>query len=238
MHEFRQLIQLCRQPTQTYFAKYTAAAYFIFQFHMIARMDDVHHFKKEDITPNIEFPFALKSKMRWSKNVLEERDAPDQIILGANDPVFCPLIAIAILCEFQTQQDLTLLACSKTKISDFFRKVTSDENCQRSSESPIGTHSLRKFAATFARRHGASRDDVDARGRWKNNRRIVDVYIDNTIPYPDVKVASILCVGGAVKYVVREGVGISDRFLLTYVAPSIAQQFPRPVALVLARALL
>ena len=205
---------------------------------MIARMDDVHNFLKEDITPNIEFPFALKSKICWSKNVLEEREAPEQIILGANDPMFCPLIAIAIMCEFEYTQELTLFACSKTRIGHYFSKTTGADNFNLSSESPIGTHSLRKFAATYARRHGCSRDDVDARGRWKNNRRICDVYIDNTIPYPDAKVASILAVGGAVKYVVRQGSPVSEQFLLTYVAPNIANTFPRAAALVLARALL
>ena len=32
--------------------------------------------------------------MRWSKNILEERDATNQIILGAMDPVFCPILGI------------------------------------------------------------------------------------------------------------------------------------------------
>ena len=43
--------------------------------------------------------------MCLSKNVLREREAPEQIVLGANDSIFCPLIAIAILCEFQYTQD-------------------------------------------------------------------------------------------------------------------------------------
>ena len=33
--------------------------------------------------------------MAWSKNVIEERDCPDQIILGPNDPDFCALLALA-----------------------------------------------------------------------------------------------------------------------------------------------
>jgi hypothetical protein len=39
----------------------------------------------------------------------------------------------------------------------------------------LGTHSLRKFSATWARTNGCSPDDVDIRGRWKRNaRRVVD----------------------------------------------------------------
>ena len=34
-------------------------------------------------------------------------------------------------------------------------------------EGLVGTHSLRKFPSTYARRNGASRDDVESRGRWK-----------------------------------------------------------------------
>ena len=47
-----------------------------------------------------------------------------------------------------------------------------------------------------------------------------------------------LLLGRAVKYVVREGSPVSEQFLLTYVAPNIANTFPRAAALVLARALL
>ena len=56
---------------------------------------------------------------------------------------------------------------------------------------------------TYAKRNGRSKDDVDKRGRWKSNKRIVDTYFDYAIPYPDVKVASTLSIGGPAKYVVQ-----------------------------------
>jgi hypothetical protein len=34
---------------------------------------------------NVQFPFALLCQMCWSKNTLEERDASDQLLLGAAD---------------------------------------------------------------------------------------------------------------------------------------------------------
>ena len=34
----------------------------------------------------------------------------------------------------------------------------------------VGTHSIRKYAATYARRCGCSKDEVDYRFRWKNQR--------------------------------------------------------------------
>ena len=56
----------------------------------------------------------------------------------------------------------------------------------------IGTHSLRKYPSTHARRNGCSRDDIDFRGRWKRHTKQVGTYIDVDLPYPDAKVAAAL----------------------------------------------
>jgi len=102
----------------------------------------------------------------------------------------------------------------------------------------IGTHSLRKYPSTHARRNGCSRDDVAFRGRWKRRTEQVDTYIDVELPYPDAKVAAALCIGGPCKYVLNEESGVSDDWLLQYVVPNICMEFPRNVALTLARPLL
>jgi hypothetical protein len=52
-------------------------------------MDDTANFKETDLKPNPRFDFTLLTKLIWAKNVMEERDAPDQILLGAMDPN-CP----------------------------------------------------------------------------------------------------------------------------------------------------
>ena len=41
--------------------------------------------------------------------------------------------------------------------------------------SPLGTNAIRKLPASYGRRNGCSKDDVDARGRCKSNKRIVIV---------------------------------------------------------------
>jgi hypothetical protein len=51
-------------------------------------------------------------------------------------------------------------------------------------------------------------------------------------------VAAALCIGGACKYVLKESCGVTDDWLLETVAPNILLQFPREVALTLARPLL
>ena len=52
-----------------------------------ARVVDTANFKEEDLKPNPQFDFTLLCRMCWSKNVLEERDAPDQILLGSMNGV-------------------------------------------------------------------------------------------------------------------------------------------------------
>ncbi|CAK4169124.1 unnamed protein product [Aphanomyces euteiches] len=37
--------------------------------------------------------------MSWLKNISEERDAPEQIILGSMDPLLCPLLNFAVHVE-------------------------------------------------------------------------------------------------------------------------------------------
>lgn len=88
----------------------------------------------------------------------------------------------------------------------------------------LGTHSLRKYPATFARSSGGcTADEIEIRGRWKrDNSRTVSHYIMVEQAYIDAKVAASLCVGGPVKYKMVEGGGLSSDWLLTHVVPGIA----------------
>eukprot|EP00957_Ditylum_brightwellii_P150568 11465294-Ditylum_brightwellii.AAC.1 len=70
-----------------------------FQFHLIARLDDTCHVKRDTLMPFFQFPFALMVRLRWSKNVQEERDAPDQIMLGGRDARYCILLAVVSFLE-------------------------------------------------------------------------------------------------------------------------------------------
>ena len=67
---------------------------------------------------------------------------------------------------------------------------------------------------------------------------MVDTYIDFVIPFPVVKVASTLSIGGLVKYKVKTGYDISDEFILNIGYLNIASLVPRPISLVLGCALL
>ena len=130
--------------------------------------------------------------MQWSKNVLEERHCPSQIILGSNDADFCVLLNVSIYLEHMLlteNNDEGLANCfSITKKLSHPKKRAGKVLCNiftsdglgtsfGDGKSSIGTYfglfSLRKYAATHARRNGCSRDEIDLRGRWKYLRRQV-----------------------------------------------------------------
>jgi hypothetical protein len=56
------------------------------------------------------------------------------------------------------------------------------------------------------------------------------------LPYPDAKVADRLCIGGACKYVVKEGSGVTETFLLEHVVLNVRRQYPDDVTKVLGKA--
>ena len=64
-----------------------------------------------------------------------------------------------------------LFGITKCRIRILFKKITSQDNFQLTSPNPIGNYSIRKLPATYARRNGCSKDDVDARRRWKSNKK-------------------------------------------------------------------
>jgi hypothetical protein len=66
----------------------------LWKYHLIARSEDVCNFKTTDPRGHPHFDFAIKTKVRWSKNVNEERSCPDQILFGAMDPKFCILLSL------------------------------------------------------------------------------------------------------------------------------------------------
>jgi hypothetical protein len=83
----------------SYWQRYGISALVNFQFHMIARVDDSTQVVLEHIRVHDNFPHALKTRLNWSKNVQDERDAPWQIVLGALNPVYCVLCSLGLWLE-------------------------------------------------------------------------------------------------------------------------------------------
>lgn len=130
--------------------------------------------KMEDVKPNPQHECTVLAKMCWSKNVRDERDAPDQILLGAMDQRYCVLLGLAVWLETDVDESPFLFGIDgiddpealKKKASDFVRDnvFRNDAFVRALSTGLLGTHSFRKYAGTSARRNGASRDDVDSQG--------------------------------------------------------------------------
>ena len=92
--EFRKTLRLL-EACDTHQRKHRIPAMMKLQFHIIGRADDLSNLETEDLWQHDKFKaFALQTKVSWSKNVLEERVCPDQILLGAMDSDFCILLSL------------------------------------------------------------------------------------------------------------------------------------------------
>ena len=138
------------------------------------------------------FDYALRVHLRWTKNCLEERDTPEQIILGSSDQDFCVLTSFSIhlqyLLEFLNGENSDYLFCNSGKAPETVKAlvgkairdhVTNNEGWRNLQEEgvdseSVGSHSNWKLAFTLARRLGCTQDDVDCHSHWQNTRRISD----------------------------------------------------------------
>jgi hypothetical protein len=162
--------------------KHTLPEICTFHSHLISRIDDTCHFHTRELQIHDQHPFTLKARrMCWSKNVIQEHQAPVQIVLGSNDPTFCVLLNIGLYLETMYPEngddDNGELVCfsissspenSKTRVGRILKEIfTHDEFKGGIIDSWLELHSLHKLAATHARRDECSTDEIDLRGRWK-----------------------------------------------------------------------
>lgn len=137
----------------------------LWQCHLIGRVDDVANFKVADPHSCGDCDFAPKTKVRWSKNVLEERQCPPQILLASNDPEFCLFIDFGIhledmlglcpdaKCLFTDatgeRAPKNLIQTCRNRLEKIvwpheqFKALAADDD-----DEGVGTHSHRKFLAT------------------------------------------------------------------------------------------
>ncbi|KAK1737232.1 hypothetical protein QTG54_012099 [Skeletonema marinoi] len=228
----------------------------VWQFNFIGRIDDTCHHELTDPKGHKTFSFALQSKVRWSKNVVDERQCPDQIILGADDPSWCLLLLLGIYLEsylaahpdpkYLFTEHVNIHPVShvdqapdniKNKWRQRLKKVVwsrpefEDVECmdEDENEGGVGTHSRRKFAADYASNCGHSETAIEIRGRWKRLRggRIVFQYIGLKKSFEDASVCGSLCIGGPIKYELKEGIdaSIPMNWIYQHVIPNIRRRF-------------
>ena len=97
--EYKSIITILRRDDDPV-KRFVAPAFHIYQFNLIACLDDTSHVKHENIKSHSDYDFALLGQMCWSKNVNKEHDAVDQILFGAMDTRYCVLLALAVHLEF------------------------------------------------------------------------------------------------------------------------------------------
>ena len=79
-------------------ASFASAAYFHYQFNMIARrLDDTAELRWDSTFERYSIcaAYAINTQLCWSKNVCSEEDAPPQeILMGAAEARFCALMGL------------------------------------------------------------------------------------------------------------------------------------------------
>lgn len=179
---------------------------------------------------------------------MEERDAPDRVLFGCMDSHFCPLIGIGLWLEYcfycngynnqfyfgiEGLQDPKMIkAKAATQLQRTFKNEEFDVSDD--DDKKTGTHSIRKFTTTTARRNGCGLVRMrQIRGHDGNpiNNHKIDIAIQ--------QYHIALCYGGPLTYVVKEGsAGVSDNWILQHVVPHLSQKFCHDIALVLGKAVL
>ena len=260
--EFQQLLKLAGSIDGDTISRLRSVAMITFQYHLIARCDDVAHMRKDVFGASDQYPGFLCCKLRWSKNVLEERDCPLQLVAASMNPDYCVYVALALFLEKwigagegAVSQWLFAEGSSDAR-SDCNTQQKEVDRCKRKysnvlctvmkSESflpngnphePLGSHSIRKSATTQSSRCGVHKDSIDYRARWKN-RRMQDRYTDTQLDWPDIECCNKLCHGGMCLYQPRAGTGITNEWLARSVAPNISHLFGETVGAILGTALL
>ena len=171
----------------------------VFNWALINRVSDAIEFYRNEIRASPQFDGVLLAKLRWSKNVRDERDCPNQVLFGAYNPAFCVILALAIRLEYflgteegrdspfvfmkkipeevsteATGNDIALqkyLNKVKTNVRNKLNQlVFKSPNWVQQREGKLGTHSWKKAPMTYAMRRGdVSKDNCDVRGRFKND---------------------------------------------------------------------
>ena len=231
-----------------------------FQYHMMGRIDDTAHVKKSSLKASMQYPGYLTAKIVWSKNIRDESNCPEQILLPSSDPTTCVYLQLAIWLEEWLQygdgalsqwlfaegrttdtsptpdQDKEAVNC-KRGLSRLLKKILDSEAFTKDGPGNLGSHSTRKLSVSEARRRGAPKDDVDYRARWIL-QRMQDRYTDIQLNWPDINCASLLCLNGAINYVLKQGAGLTDNWLAHSIAPAITSCFGEKIGAILAKPLL
>jgi len=154
--------------------------------HLIHRLDDTCHFRIDAPHGCPDFPFAIKTRTKWSKNVRSLKECPPQFIFGAMDWKACVQLNLAVYLDEWLLRNPNAVHMFTT--NDHEEQGPANLNSQYGNrikivvwlhpdfvalldevgpdEKGVGTHSTRKYASTRDQRRGAKLHQVEYRGRW------------------------------------------------------------------------
>ena len=160
-------------------------------------------------------------------------------MLAAINPLVCPMLNLAVMLEtVGAGENGMLFGCSHKTASNNLKQVYSSPFFTSTRPGKLGTHSIRKGPATFASRFGMPKDWINQRGRWRGKKEQVDTYIEVVQPYPDAKVAGVLCgTRGPCMYKVKADMHVPLAFL-ELITPNSCVAFNPAIAKVFALPLL
>ena len=261
MLEFEKELELFRQADDAV-CRYRNTLMGLYQVQFITRSDDVCNFKVDDPKGNSIYDMALSQSVKWSKNVKDSRNCPDQLLLAAKDHRFCLFLALGLHLEHYLGEhpNATYMMSpglpkdntkkEHKKFTESIKKTYKNQWCRQvlnkaefkalykgTDSRPLGLHSKRKTGASQAKRRGAAGDEVDHRGRWvmkKGSRIVNQVYISPEDIYADAHVASLLAIGGPIRYKSKQAVGkyITTKWLADNVVVNIAKRFTEDESLI------
>ncbi|EEY68656.1 uncharacterized protein PITG_18596 [Phytophthora infestans T30-4] len=151
--EFLNLLLLVRARWKSDDSSYLVSSVLKLQWHICARIDDMMKLQFANLSPNTQYPSTLLLQMRWSKNIHEERDAPEQIIIDSLDPKMCVLLNLAVFIESTSSVMSSEFVYGNPKDGDhvvrrFLTSMVKNDSFKKLKTGKLGTHSLRKGAAT------------------------------------------------------------------------------------------
>jgi hypothetical protein len=196
---------------------YMIVAVMMLQWHFIDQINDIMCLATTTIQQNLHHPFCLQLKMCKSKNIRSEHDMPTQIFFASMDPLVCPVLNLAVYVEMFGMQGSGRKSFdwkSNRKFAEYLEIIFACSHFKAARAGKLGAHSLCKGPSTYASQFDLLKDWISLRGHWRASKKQVDTYIDVDMPYPDAKVANILCGPlGPCNYAARDGINLDDDFL-------------------------
>ena len=149
------------------------------QWQLIRQVDNTQKIQAENLLVLMELKNFITCQMQWSKNILEERDSPLQLLVGSMDERLCVMIHLAAHLETHFEKETgggqgSFVFGNGVDGDRFARsilgKIMASDKFENNTLGPIGTHSIRKGAATFAGRNGVIKDHINLRGGGRQIR--------------------------------------------------------------------